>query len=382
MGGAFTALAKGVEAPKYNPANLGLADYRQSGIEIVSVGASINNNSFTLSDYNNYTGATLTTADKQDILGKIPVDGLRVDTDLRASALSIALGKFALSVTGMGAAKINLNKDVIDLLLNGNTIADSISVTGSYSEGHSFATVGLSYGTPIYNGGTRQLAVGLTARYIRGIAVEKMVELEGLAATFATGFTGQGRAVVQTATGGSGYGLDVGAVLKLNDAYTVGIRFENLLSHISWNKDTEEHGYIFKFDTAVVSDFDEDFVVSDDYTIDIDAFSTSLPAIMNVGVGGTSGKLLWGLDWNQGFKRAPGASTKPRLSLGAEYPLISFLPIRLGYTMGGDNPTAFAFGSGLNLSGFYLDVAILTGTSFSVYSARGANLAVSTGWQF
>ena len=54
MGGAFTALAKGVEASRYNPANLGLTDYRQNGLELISIGASINNNSFSLADYNNY----------------------------------------------------------------------------------------------------------------------------------------------------------------------------------------------------------------------------------------------------------------------------------------------------------------------------------------
>ena len=110
MGGAYTALAKGVDAVKFNPANLGLSDYRTFGIEIASLGASITNNSFTLSDYNRYTGATLSTSDKQELLGKIPKEGLSVDADVRASALSVALGNMSLSVSGVAAAEVPASK--------------------------------------------------------------------------------------------------------------------------------------------------------------------------------------------------------------------------------------------------------------------------------
>jgi hypothetical protein len=382
MGGAFTALAKGVNAAKYNPANLGLDRYQQYGLEVAALGASVTNNAFTLSDYNRYTGAVLSTADKRDIMEKIPIEGLSIDADIKASALSLALGRFALSVNGVGAADVNLNRKIVDLVLNGNTFADTLDVSGSYSDAVSYATLSFSYGMPVYSSGTRQLAVGLTASYIRGIAIEEVVKLQGLAATYEAGFQGQGEAAFRTATGGSGYGLDLGAALKLNDRYTLGARIENLVSRISWSKNPEEHGYIFEFDTATIDDFDEDFVTSDDYSIDIDAFSTSLPAVMNVGFARTSGKLLWAVDWTQGFRAAPGTSTKPRLALGAEYQLVSWLPLRGGFMAGGDRNTAFSFGSGLDLYGVYLDFAVITGATLSVYSAKGVNLAFSTGILF
>ncbi len=383
MGGAYTGLAKGVDAPKYNPANLGLNDYRSFGIEFVSLGADISNNSFTLSDYNQYTGATLSTSDKQDILGKIPTEGLNLNADVQASALSIALGSMALTIEGVGTADINLNKDIIDLILNGNVFADTIEVTGSYSNGLSYASAGLSYGFPIYSSGTRQLAIGATAKYVKGIGVEELVELEGLAATYEDGFDGQGRAIIRTASGGWGYGLDVGVAFKLNDVYTAGARIENVLSHISWNNDPQEHGYIFEFESNTYDDFEEDdFIGSDDYTRDIDDFSTSLPATMNVGISRASGNLLLAADWVQGLNSSFGASTKPHLCLGAEYYLMNILPLRAGYAVGGDDNAAFSFGSGLRLFGFYLDAAVFTGTSMSVYSAKGANFALSTGLTF
>lgn len=382
MGGAFTGLARGVDAAKYNPANLGLDGYRQYGVELASFGAAVTNNSFTLSDYNKYTGATLSTADKQDLLDKIPAEGLSVDADVKASALSVGLGSMVLSFNGFAAADINLNRDLIDLILNGNTFADTLHITGSYADALSYATASLSYGLPIYVNGTRQLSVGATFSYIHGIGVEKLVRLQGLATTFATGFEGEGEAIIRTASGGHGYGLNLGAALRLSKTYTAGVRFENVLGKITWNKEAEEHGYIFSFDTATVDDFDEDFVTSEDYSIAIDKFSTTLPAVMNIGLAKTSGKLLWGIDWVQGFRAAAGSSTKPRLTMGAEYPLVSFLPIRAGFMTGGDRNTAFSFGSGVSFMGFYLDAAVITGSTLSVYSAKGANLALSTGILF
>lgn len=383
MGGAYTGLARGVDAAKYNPANLGLTDYQQLGIEFVSVGVNVANNAFTLSDYNKYTGSVLSTADKQDILDKIPGEGLKIDADVQATALSLAIGNMAFTISGFAAADVNLNKDIIELMLNGNTLADTIHVTGSYSDGISYGTAGISYGTALYSAGSRQLSVGLTAKYIRGLAVEKLVELQGLATTLETGFEGSGRAIIRTADGGNGYGLDLGAALKFNDTYTVGARVQNVLGHINWNKGTQEHGYIFEFDTATVDDIEEDdYIGSEDYSIDIASFRTTLPTVMNVGVAKASGRLLWAVDWIQGLGNSPGASTKPHLAVGAEYALLKMLPVRAGYATGGDKNAAFSFGTGLRLVGFYLDAAVFTGTTGSVYSTKGANFALSTGLQF
>ncbi len=383
MGGAFTGLAKGVDAPKYNPANLGIADYRQYGLEFVSIGVNVGNNAFTLDDYNTYTGAHLSTADKEDILNKIPCEGWNVDADVNATALTLALGSFVISTNGIGAADVNINKDVVDLILNGNAINDTITVTGSYSDALSYASLGVSYGVPIYSNGTRQLAVGATARYIKGLAAEKLVEMNGSSVTHASGIDGTGRVIVQTAEGGSGYSVDLGATLKLSNSYTAGVRVQNVLGSITWNDNPEEHGYIFDFAASTYDDFeDDDFDGSDDYTKSIDEFTTSLPTVMNAGFAKTSGKLRFAVDWIQGLKKGTGISTKPRVALGAELSLLKQLPLRAGFSTGGDRNTAFSFGSGINFFGFYFDGAVFTGTSGTLYSSKGANFALSTGLRF
>ncbi len=382
MGEAYTALANGVDAARYNPANLGLDGYRRTELEVFGLGADINNNSFSLSDYNRYTGAYLTDADKADILAKVPEQGLLLSADVQASAVSLSSGSFALTTSAVGLANVNLNRDLLELVLNGNTFGDTISVTGSYSDAVAYVSTGVSYGMALYTAGTRQLSVGATAKYIRGLAVEKIVELDGLAATFETGFEGEGRMIAQTATGGSGYALDLGAALKLSDSYTAGIRVKNFLSSLKWDKQTEEHSYIFSFDTVTIANADGDFVVSESDTKPIASFSTDLPSLMTVGFAKTSGSLLWAVDWEQGFRTAAGASTKPRLSLGLEWSGLPFLPVRAGYSTGAERPAAFSFGSGVAFGPFYLDGAVVTGKSLSPYSTKGINLAVSSGLYF
>lgn len=382
MGGAYLSLADGAEAARFNPANLGLAGYQVNSLEIFGLGASIANNSFSLNDYNTYTGAFLANADKEYILNKIPEDGLTVSADIQASALSVSYGAMAFSMAGVGLADINLNKDLIDLVLNGNTFADTIEISGSYSEAVSYVSAGFSYGYPVYSNRGRQLAVGATVKYLRGIAVEEIVELEGLAATFETGFTGQGRMIARTAAGGSGYAIDIGAALRINESYTAGVTFKNFISHLSWNNDCEEHGYLFSFDTMTVDNMEDDFVVTDDYSRETGAFSSNLPSVMTVGVAHVKGPWIWAADWEQGFRRAAGASGKPRLSAGVEYSPLPWCPVRAGLAAGGNKNTRFSFGSGVDVSAYYFDFAFITGSSLSPSSSKGLNFAVSTGVRF
>ena len=382
LSGSMTALASGVDAARYNPANLGLQGNSSLQIELLSAGFNVSNNSFTLDDYNKYTGATLSASDKAYILGQIPKEGLNLKANAEAAAMSVGLGKFVFSVSGVGAVDANLNKDIIELMLNGNTFADSVVVTGSYSDGIAYAQAGLSYGRLLYEQGTRQFSVGATVKYIRGIGVEEIIKFEGLASTQQTGFQGNGEIIARTATGGSGYGLDLGAALKFNHNYTIGVRFENVLGSIKWNKNTEEHGTTFSFDTLTINNAGDSAIVSNDYSIGIPSFSTRLPTVMNLGVANTSGKLRWGIDWEQGFKRTAESSTKPRLSIGIEWLQLGLLPLRLGYASGGGRGDSFSFGSGINLSPFYLDLAAVTGKNISLYSAQGLKLAFSTGMRF
>lgn len=382
MAGAFTGLAEGVEAARFNPANLGLGKGSGLDIEIFGAGVRLDNNAFTLNDYNKYTGAVLSTSDKQYLLDQIPEEGLNLNANIEASAMSMAKGRFAITFTGIGSADVSLSRDIFDLILNGNTFADTIDITGSFSEVISYVSMGLSYGFNLYQHRESQLSGGVTVNYLRGIGIQRVVELRGIVTTFATGFAGDGELIAQTATGGSGYGIDLGLAFQPNHDYRIGVRVSNILSNISWNQDAKEHGYVFTLDTLTIGNSSSDVFVSTEYTNALNGFSTSLPPVLNLGIANISGNFVWALDWEQGFRREFGVSTKPRIGAGAEYTLFGFLPLRAGYSLGGNRNPSLSLGSGLKLGGFHIDYAAVTGSSVSSGSSRGLNVAFSAGLHF
>lgn len=382
MGNAITGLAGGADAALINPANLGLSGHKSYGLQFFGVGAQVTNNAFTLDDYNAYTGAFLDDEDKEAILNDIPGEGLTVRADVGANAMSIALGSLVLSTTAAGAANMNVSKDVFELALYGNAVGDTISVTGTYSEAVGYGAANLSYGTTIYKNGSRELSVGLTAKYLRGLGVQRIIENTGTAVTNNNGFAGQGSVVIQTATGGSGYALDLGAGMNLNRNYTISACFHNVISKINWNKETTERGFLFDFDSMTVENNNEDYVITDDYEKSIPSFSTSLPAEINIGFARTTGRLLWAVEWEQGFKTAPGASTTPRFGIGTELRLIPFMPLRAGASAGGGTDPTFSAGTGLHVAFFYIDVAGVTNSGIGLESAKGIQFAVASGLKF
>lgn len=383
MAGAYTSLAKGYDCTKFNPANLGLASHRQNGMEVFGVGVSISNNSFSLDDYNTYTGATLSESDKQKLLDKIPSEGLKLTADAEATTLAFGTGNFVISLSGLGAADINLGRAPMELLLNGNTLADTVDLNDMYGEGYGLAALNLSYGRLLYKMNDRELAVGGTFRYLRGFGYEEIIELNGEAVTLATGFEGEGSMAARTATGGSGFAVDLGAALKINNNYTAGVILNNFLSAIKWNKDTKEHRFEFAFDSLTATNIDGDSIIfSSDTSIAINSFTSHLPSSIKAGLAKTAGNLLWAVDWEQGFKRAAGSSTTPRISAGAEFRPMNFLPLRAGLAIGGRQGTTFAGGIGFDFAAFNLDLAAANYQAIVGPSGKGLNFAVNSGFRF
>ncbi len=383
MAGAYASLARGNDCSLFNPANLGLDGGRRSGLQFFGLGVSISNNSFSLDDYNHYTGANLNESDKDELLNKIPSEGLKVSADAEVTAVGLSLGNLAISLSAIGAAEINMGRTPMELLLKGNTMADTINFDGMYGEGFGLASVNFSYGQRLYKNYDRQLAVGGTFHYLQGLGYEEVTELNGHAATLATGYSGAGSLTSRTATGGSGYAVDLGAALKVSKSYSIGVTAFNLYSHIRWDRETKEHRYSFAFDTLTLAMMDGDsLITSEDTTVAISPFTSQLPSLIRVGLAHTAGRLLWAVDWEQGFKRGAGTSANPRVSAGCEYRLVGFLPLRAGMAVGGKAGTTYAAGLGLDFAGVYFDLGAANYNAVSAASGKGLTLGIQSGIRF
>lgn len=382
MGGAYTALARGVEAPGWNPANLALSGEKQYRLNLISVGLGFHNNSFSKKQYDLYNGSYLTAEDREDILASIPSQGLRADFDTEVQAMGISVGPFAFTASGLAASDFTVSKDIVDLILHGNELNRVYNVGATDGEGWGIASFALSTAFPISIAMLPEFSVGASIKYLRGFGYGKVKEAASTLLTDIEGIHGAGRVVIDHARGGSGLAVDIGAAGRLNQNWTLSLGISNLFSFINWNKETKRFIYVFTADSLTIENIEEtdiDSVFTDsDETVDIESFGSHLPSELRVGVARTTKKLTLAVDFSQGLRKAAGVSTKPRLAVGAELRLIDFLPLRGGVSIGGKRGFSPSIGFGFDFSICSLDFAV--SSKGGMFSGRGVGFAFA--WMF
>jgi len=360
MGGAYTALGIGLEASATNPANLGLSRNQSFTLDLFSVGLSVKNNSFSLSDYNEYTGQFLTAEDKAEILDRIPSEGLKLNVLTEVSGLNFSVGRLAFNFRGLGASKANFDKDPFELLLFGNAVKSEVNLSDTRGEAYAIGDGALSYGHPLLKWQGGELAVGATFHYLYGIAYEKIIYAEGGVATTDDGFVGDGEMIIRSALGGRGTAFDLGVALVFQDNWVFSASWQNIYSKINWNNETEELHYTFDmqpitFDNLADEDSDS-LVESSDTTYSIAGFSSTIPTVVKLGLSRSYKKLTWAVDWEQGTSSGASQAITPRLSAGLEYRMVNFFPVRVGTSFGGDRGSIYSTGFGLYMGPVHLDL--------------------------
>ncbi|MFQ5674429.1 MAG: DUF5723 family protein [bacterium] len=381
MGSAYTAIARAVESPSWNPANLGLSGNNVYHFNLLSLGFGISNNSFSMKHYDLYNGKYLTVEDKQDILASIPAEGLIFDFGTEVQALGVAFGPLAITASGFAVSDFTLSKDVVDLILNGNEFKRSYNIGDTDGEAWGVSSVGLSLAFPLSRGPSHEFAVGATVKYLHGLAYGKVREATTTIKSDFDGLHTAGRVVIDRALGGNGFSIDAGAATRTGN-WTLSAGVANLSNYINWKNDTKRFTYQFQADSVTVesvadTDIDSVFIDSDE-TVDIDPFTTKLPTELRVGLARTTKRFTFGLDFTKAFRRAPGVSSKPKYSLGTELRPIHFLPLRAGVSFGGNRGFITSAGFALDFSIFSWDFAVASPGGFS--SSKG--LAFAYNWMF
>ena len=117
LGGAYTALARGIHAPAWNPANLGLPDNSKFSFTFFSAGAGVWNNSFTKDMWDEHiygdgSGVEWSQQDIEDILSMIPDDGFGLDLATSIRTMSFSAGRFAFSITAQAGSFLQMAKSL------------------------------------------------------------------------------------------------------------------------------------------------------------------------------------------------------------------------------------------------------------------------------
>ena len=190
----------------------------------------------------------------------------------------------------------------------------------------------------------------------------------------------EGSAEARRAEGGSGFSLDLGLAAGVSDLWSVGVSVVQI-GKMSWSKDARELSGSIRTDSLKVEDlveveeFNDLFNPTDNERV-VDSFSAVLPTTLRVGAARTSGRSVLAFDWEQGLNNGPGATTKARLSMGGEYKLTPWLPLRAGVSLGGRIRRAYTVGFGLGEKRVAFDLALRVRKGIVLNGAVG--LGVST----
>ena len=390
LGGA-TAVSRGVESVYWNPANLAMDNNGMPDFQIVlfAVTAGAGNNAFDFNFIKQYIGdgesIFLTEDDKNDILSKIDDEGLKLDVMGNVSALSWSYKNFGFGIEAKCYGDMLIPKDIYqNLLFKIGQESYDYSIDGG---GYAYAKYKLSYGRVLFEdvdlfGDTsiKALSAGISAAYLRGIGYANIEKGTASLDIDNNGLIPKVDVLSKNATGGSGFGLDLGLSATTENKLHFGLVLENILGTINWDKNTEQaiatvdfgDDPLFLFGDGQLSDIDIDSV-STDTTLAIDAFSESLPLNFRMGLAKEFGRYMLNVEIaneDETFGYALGSRIKTgfvnwHLSIG-----------RVRNTM--NYGAAFA----LNFRHFYFDLGAYAREGLTLSSAKAVTYGSSIRFGF
>ncbi|MEA2103689.1 MAG: DUF5723 family protein [Candidatus Cloacimonadota bacterium] len=407
LGDAFLTRSSGFQSLEWNPANLGLKTDNVT-LNLFHLDMRLKNNSISLGTYNKTTGDSLDENEKQKLLDNIPDSGMNLftATHLNLPFASFSVWKIGFSISEQTYADITLPKDMFDLLLFGNTVNEEFDFSDADVKVVSFLETKFGYGQQIYPqkifpklDSLPPIYAGISMGIISGLGY---AEMEKLTSTFKVQNNGysiiENDMKVKTAgvnttdstvsfadnkPAGIGFRSNIGFYSPINEKWTVGLAINNIFGFINWQNDCEEVCLTIISDTLNILNFEDSLVV--DTTYAVGSFTQSLPVELHLGAEYNYSDfyvdILFFMNYVQGFKNSVITSTTPKVSFGAEYAPLKWLPIRTGIGFGGKEGIHFSFGTGLCFNHFEFNWGIRNyGALF--YGAKGLGFSTSMQLKF
>lgn len=366
MGDNYTALARGLNAPYWNPAGLGMPDNPRFSFSLLPMRAGQTLAPISTGDLAQYQNKFIPATVRQDWLDRITSAGGEkgdVGGDITLLAMSVSNLAFQVSTTFRG--RVNMAPAAAELVFFGNAgltgVPQNYTLAGTTADAAATTTAALSFGMPLTLTlgplPDQHFAIGATVKYTIGNAFASAVD-DGSQITSTPLGVDLTFPVVESDTtfhgfpnNGSGVGLDVGAAWS-GGIFKAGIVIHNLINTFSWNTDK-----LYYRQGTVVANADTTFTNFD--AMDYQQAPESLKNRVNdlftfkpVVTAGAAAQVLPYLQVVADVQRQLGDSfqlgPQNHLGVGAELTILPVLPVRAGLTLlsGGQ---MFSGGLGLNL---------------------------------
>jgi hypothetical protein len=422
MGRTSVALSWGTEAIGMNPANLALPGRGLFSLSLAPVGVRVSTEMMSYDIYQEYfTGIpgtntngkqdpkVLTEQDKQNILASLP-DGFaatKVDVDamdLGVTFTTSTLGGLGFAVIDHATGSLEVSKDFTRFFLYGLDSAGSqYNFDGTSGSAAWWREINISYAyqIPLTSEWLHDLVIGVGIKFLQGLGI---FETEHYSSSIANQRVGANQYLLNAQfdyltrragadffnpdkhvnmsmfpePAGTGMGFDLGFSAQVKPGLRVAASITDI-GNIHWTKNlvkTDGHYALVMDDPFATQNSDSLKQAVSGNNQPGDAFSSTLPTTLRIGVALAPdesamfsflpSKLLLAFDYTQGMNSSMGNVTQPRFSLGMEYRVISFLPLRTGISIGGKEGTLWAAGFGLDFHYVCFDIATENfGTLFS-----------------
>jgi hypothetical protein len=347
MAGAYVAVARGQEALFTNPANLALDDNPRWSLALPAVALGGTTLGPRFSDF-----ARLALdegdGDSQEVLDDISESGMETELHLRLPVAALQVGHVALGASYVAAASQTLDRDIVDLLINGYDYGRT-DYRADHTHGWraTYLDFAVAYGRRV-----GALRVGATGHYLRGRTVAR----GSLGTPSYDGETSLAIGYSETLLrGGSGYSLDVGAAMQPTRRLTLSAAIVNAVGNLAWGEELREREL-----TLTEEDFDDVVSLADRFqenerpAEDGDGGAGGLqalgqlPTLLRAGAAfapWSGGRL--GTAYERTLGERPMASAwRQSVSVGVQQRLL-FLSLRAGYATDLGDATLLSAGASL-----------------------------------
>jgi len=386
MGRAYGALATGVDAIAWNPANLVLPRDNFMELNLFSINLNMANSSFNIDNYNRYFteeghNGWWSEKDKKAILDLIDEDGLNAYGDVNSNALGLAFGNFAFAVQGTGNIFFTFPRLPVELFLYGNADQGEIlRFKNAIGNGYAAVKVSFAGSLPIkFKKYFDLFGIGVNLNYYRGFEYYEVNKGKGFINSSNSEIKSQINFEGKRADGGSGFSFDIGGTGIIKKNWTISLSLQNVYSNFNWNDNPELFLSSVNIDSGDLAN-PEDFVTTAQDTIySINSFNRTMPLVIHAAASYAWGKnWIFSADLEQACGNEMGYTDKTQFSAGAQFNPIGILPLRAGMTVGGKWGFLFGMGFGLRTGIFQLDLSYSMHRAMWPTFSRGNSFAFST----
>lgn len=379
--------ADGFNAVLHNPANLGLKANPDYSIRLASVNAFAVNNLLSLDLYNQYLGtdSAINEEQKTELFNAVPNYGLKASGDLNLGALDFSYRNFGFAFHRVYLGNVKVTKELIDLLLFGNQLRRTYDLNDFSLDYIIYNSFNFAAGFPIFKRTEKLATLGIGLKYLLGDKTQITQLASGNLYSDEYYVKGQANWTRNSATGGSGWGIDIGSTYEFKK-YRFSLALLNLSSGISWTRNPKTKVKNITIDSTDVYQIVKNNNLSQtvrikDTSYSIISFRTSIPTNLTFGAGwqfDNFGSML-ALIYEQNLANTKFSTYTPKFTLDLEWNPFKVILINPSISIGGNEGLAYALGIGKNFSRFLVGINLESIKNPIITRAKGLKFGLSLG---